>query len=383
MVKGMVERGVAIDGVGLQGHLISGTMSQAAVNSIGLTMDYIIGLKEGMQTLITELDLRICGNSSNPTIQAQEYERIIEMALSKNNSPGLVFWGFTDKYSWIPQFFNGCDDALLFNRDYSIKPAYTAVLDGINAITTQAEQSPFNTLPFEVSTNGSTTVIPFREYDNGGSGIAYFDDTPGQETTGTFRTNENVDIAGTIVGFTEADEWMEYTINVAESGLYNITINTTSEFEGKAYFSVNGENISGTIDTPNTGSFSENYTDTTVTVPLEAGEQVLRFNIEQGPINLDDMTFSLDSLGVDDIDQQIAFELYPMPFQESFNISFEVIEQVDSFSITDLTGRTIFTQKHNTQSAAQLSPTGLQSGLYLLLVEFKNQKRQVFKIIKR
>jgi len=383
MVKGMVERGVAIDGVGLQGHLISGTMSQAAVNSIGLTMDYIIGLKEGMQTLITELDLRICGNSSNPTIQAQEYERIIEMALSKNNSPGLVFWGFTDKYSWIPQFFNGCDDALLFNRDYSIKPAYTAVLDGVNAITTQAEQSPFNTLPFEVSTNGSTTVIPFREYDNGGSGIAYFDDTPGQETTGTFRTNENVDIAGTIVGFTEADEWMEYTINVAESGLYNITINTTSEFEGKAYFSVNGENISGTIDTPNTGSFSENYTDTTVTVPLEAGEQVLRFNIEQGPINLDDMTFSLDSLGVDDIDQQIAFELYPMPFQESFNISFEGIEQVDSFSITDLTGRTIFTQKHNTQSAAQLSPTGLQSGLYLLLVEFKNQKRQVFKIIKR
>lgn len=383
MVKGMVERGVAIDGVGLQGHFISGNMSQAAVNSISLTMDFIIGLKDGMQSLITELDLRICGNNSNTTIQAQEYERIIEMALSKNNSPGLVFWGFTDKYSWIPQFFNGCDDALLFNRDYSIKPSYTAALNGINAANTQAEQTPFNNLPFEVSANENTTVIPFREYDNGGSGIAYFDNTIGQEIAGTFRTNENVDVAGNTVGFTEADEWLEYTINVAEAGLYNITINTTSEFAGKAHFSVNGENISGTINTPNTGSFSTNYTDTVVTVPLEAGEQILRFTIDQGPINLDNMTFSLVSLSVNDIAQQIAFELYPMPFQESFNISFKGIEKVDTFSITDLTGKIVYIQKHNTESVAQLKPTGLQSGLYLLVVEFENQKKQVFKIIKR
>ena len=386
MVKGMVERGIPIDGVGLQGHFVSGTMSQNRVDKVGLTMDYIIGLKEGMQSLITELDLRICGNASNFSTQAQEYERILEMALSKKNSPGLIFWGFTDRYSWIPQFFDGCDDALLFNRDFSEKPSYTGVLNGINKVTTPTVQSPFNANPYVVN-SGDTTVVPFSEFDNGGSGVAYFDDTTGQETNGTFRANENVDIAGNIVGFTEAGEWMEYTINVINAGVYDLTLSTTSEFAGKANFSINGKNISGTINTPNTGSFSTNYTNTTVPIPLEAGEQVLRFTIEQGPINLQNISFSFNStLAIVDLEpeleEQLELKLYPIPFKENFTITFNSLKEATLFKISDLSGKVVYTQKHNSKNIALLNPIGLQSGIYILSVDFKNQGTSIFKILK-
>ncbi len=39
----------------------------------------------------------------------------------------IQFWGFTDKYSWVPQTFSGRDNALLFDRNYNPKPAYYAV----------------------------------------------------------------------------------------------------------------------------------------------------------------------------------------------------------------------------------------------------------------
>jgi len=36
-------------------------------------------------------------------------------------------WGFTDKYSWIPEFFSGYGWALPFDAYYNPKPAYYAL----------------------------------------------------------------------------------------------------------------------------------------------------------------------------------------------------------------------------------------------------------------
>jgi endo-1,4-beta-xylanase len=42
------------------------------------------------------------------------------------------FWGFTDRYSWIPSFTDGkFDHALIFDRDYAPKPAYRAITDAL------------------------------------------------------------------------------------------------------------------------------------------------------------------------------------------------------------------------------------------------------------
>ena len=46
----------------------------------------------------------------------------------------IVFWGFTDKHSWVPSFTKGeYDEALLFDREYRPKPAYDGVANVLRA----------------------------------------------------------------------------------------------------------------------------------------------------------------------------------------------------------------------------------------------------------
>ena len=39
----------------------------------------------------------------------------------------FVMWGFTDRHSWVPWFFEGYGSALIFDDSYCPKPAYHAV----------------------------------------------------------------------------------------------------------------------------------------------------------------------------------------------------------------------------------------------------------------
>src|SRR5207245_2765925 len=61
---------------------------------------------------------------------------------------------------------------------------------------------------------GERELIQAEWFDYGGEGVAYHDDTPGNQS-GTFRSGEDVDIAditgGQIVNRANQGEWLEYT----------------------------------------------------------------------------------------------------------------------------------------------------------------------------
>jgi endo-1,4-beta-xylanase len=48
----------------------------------------------------------------------------------------VLVWGFTDKYSWIPEWFPGFGAATVFDRRYTRKPAWSGVLDALKASST-------------------------------------------------------------------------------------------------------------------------------------------------------------------------------------------------------------------------------------------------------
>ncbi len=136
VAKSMKDRGVAIDGVGFQTHYTSGFDSNLAAN-IGVSIDK---LKESnLLVSITEMDIRICGKDQNQItradydIQAKNYQDIAREALSRSNCTTMIIWGFTDALSWIPGWFvtDKCNDALIYDRNYQIKPSYTAVQTAI------------------------------------------------------------------------------------------------------------------------------------------------------------------------------------------------------------------------------------------------------------
>src|SRR6185503_10981836 len=77
----------------------------------------------------TEADVRIQLPSTTAKLQQQanEYGSLWSFCLDTAACRGVVTWGFTDKYSWIPGFVSGFGDALLFDTNYQPKPAYTTI----------------------------------------------------------------------------------------------------------------------------------------------------------------------------------------------------------------------------------------------------------------
>jgi len=146
----------------------------------------------------------------------------------------------------------------------------------------------------------NSTPIPGRiqaeNYDTGGEGVAYHDDTSGN--SGNQYRTENVDIetcgeGGYNVGWIAAGEWLEYTVNVASSGTYNVTARVASSSTGGSlHIELGGVNVTGTINLASTGGW-QNWTSVYDTdVVLNAGPQIMRISMDLSGWNLNWVEFT-------------------------------------------------------------------------------------------
>jgi len=129
MVRDFRQRGVPIDGVGLQMHVAH---LHADVASISENIRRLTAL--GVQVHISEMDVALpvdaVGDASPGDLQRQAdiYREIIAACLAYKGCAAIQTWGFTDKYSWIGSHSKHTEGAaLLFDRGYRAKPAYEAV----------------------------------------------------------------------------------------------------------------------------------------------------------------------------------------------------------------------------------------------------------------
>jgi endo-1,4-beta-xylanase len=89
--------------------------------------------KVGLQTAITELDVRMdLPDGGVPTPeqlrqQADYYQRTLTACLNVRGCDSFTVWGFTDKYSWVPVFFEGEGAANIMWDDFTRKPSYYAL----------------------------------------------------------------------------------------------------------------------------------------------------------------------------------------------------------------------------------------------------------------
>lgn len=125
MVKDFKERGIPIDGIGMQGHYSTGM-------SIG-TVEYSLKIftELGVEVSITELDVPVNGASptglteEQETAQAITYAELFQLFKEyKDTIARVTFWGYVDNKSWRKDRF-----PCLFNADYTPKQAAYAVLN--------------------------------------------------------------------------------------------------------------------------------------------------------------------------------------------------------------------------------------------------------------
>jgi hypothetical protein len=182
-------------------------------------------------------------------------------------------------------------------NSYRMVTVYTDSVDPLPEIPAPPP-GPFFGSPMPVPTSGNgdhplDSLAPngrlwASDYDIGGEGISYHD-TGAVNLGEAYRASEAVDVQSssegyTSIGFFEPDEWLEYTIDVAEAGDYTVTLRTASWGGGFISLESDCEKLTPVLSTPDTTSW-DIWQDMTVDVTLKAGVQKLRV-VSGGNMNL-------------------------------------------------------------------------------------------------
>ena len=132
LVKDLRSRGVPIDGVGLQAHLILGQVPSSLQQNIQRFADL------GVDVSITELDVRMAlpADSTKLAQQAADYKSVLNACVAVTRCAGVTVWGFTDSDSWVPGTFPGYGAATPYDENYAPKPAYHAIAEALGGTTT-------------------------------------------------------------------------------------------------------------------------------------------------------------------------------------------------------------------------------------------------------
>lgn len=130
MCKDFLARGVPINGVGFQLHTDPSFRDSGTLSSFAANLKRFADL--GLEVQITEFDVRLAGNDATSlSQQADVYQQVAAICAKQKGCTAIQTWGFTDKHSWIPQFFKGYGWALPFDESYNKKPAYNSYLRGL------------------------------------------------------------------------------------------------------------------------------------------------------------------------------------------------------------------------------------------------------------
>ena len=159
-------------------------------------------------------------------------------------------------------------------------------------------------------------IIEAENFDKGGEGMTFHDSDDNREGDTEYRTDgEGVDFVkgnkGTAIGYTAANEWLEYTVNVTEPGEYTCeaTVSSGTTNSGFTLGLVKGTKVTELckIDVPQTGS---NNWDTYKTVTaklsqeLAEGNQILRITITGNNCNIDKLNLKCTrNTGIEDIER--------------------------------------------------------------------------------
>jgi hypothetical protein len=143
-------------------------------------------------------------------------------------------------------------------------------------------------------------TIEAEFFDVGGEGLTYHDDTD-NNITGALRPGEAVDIYHSndenyMVGSIWPGEWLEYTVNVENSDLYQVDYVIAAYQSGGTFTTQIGQNTSKELIAPSTNSMIITK-DVTDTMQLQTGEHIMRINFTAIPaFNLDKIIFTAISI---------------------------------------------------------------------------------------
>ncbi|GAB3435145.1 endo-1,4-beta-xylanase [Actinophytocola sediminis] len=126
LARDLLAERVPVHGFGAQGHYAVQFGFHSA-SEIATNFGRFEAL--GLSTAVTEADVRMLMPTDPVKLQAQAqgYSALLQGCLLSKRCGSFTVWGFTDKYSWVPGFFEGEGAANLLDESFAAKPAYQEV----------------------------------------------------------------------------------------------------------------------------------------------------------------------------------------------------------------------------------------------------------------
>ena len=129
LVQGLLDAGVAVDGVGFQSHFIFGAPDFDLMRATGERLEAL-----GVKVFLTELDVPVAADvADRATVQAARYRRAVETCLAWTTCDVINVWGVDDGHTWLDGLLGPGTDPLLYDRERNAKPAYFAFREALLA----------------------------------------------------------------------------------------------------------------------------------------------------------------------------------------------------------------------------------------------------------
>jgi endo-1,4-beta-xylanase len=178
LVNRLKSRGVPIDGVGTQAHLIAGNIGGFASATQQLH-------NLGLDLAITELDIRILKpvTSSGLSQQQTDYNTVTKTCMNLPRCVGITTWGVSDNHSWVDGTFPSYDSPLLWNDSVQKKSAYTGVEQAIAAGPSSSSSGGGSTST-STSTSTTDTTTTTTTTDPGTCSVPKYGQCDGQTYSG-------------------------------------------------------------------------------------------------------------------------------------------------------------------------------------------------------
>lgn len=188
-----------------------------------------------------------------------------------------------------------------FSYSLPAKSVTTLVFQIGNAVPTSSSAIVASSASVAQGPYSTAAAIPgtiqMENYDVGGEGVAYHD--ADATNSGNIYRTDGVDITGDAtlgykIGWTEAEEWLEYTVNVASAGSYMWEAKVSMGGDSAAFhMSIDGTDITDRVQILGAGSW-DTYSKITgnTKTPLTAGSHVLRVTFDRSYANIDEISFS-------------------------------------------------------------------------------------------
>jgi hypothetical protein len=244
---------------------------------------------------------------------------------------------------------------------------WTGVPTGAYSITAKAtDNNQMSTTSAPVAIN--VTAAPVEKNVPGRIEAEDFDAMDGIGTEGC------ADIGGgENIGWVGTGDWMDYYVNVTNSGTYNVAFRVASAPGGGQLQLRSGTNVLTTVDVATTGGW-QSWATVNTTVTLAAGKQTLRVYASKADFNLNWFEFSVPSQfgGKLSVVQEPVIKVYPNPVTELLTVG--NVKNDGLFTVTNVaTSQTITIKAVN----GILNVSNLTPGVYVL--KFTNAGKPVVK----